>query len=278
MADLEALAQAVITAAPDGTGDTVMAATRALCDALNGGDETEALDLGVFAPLKAHRQFEALLLLAERLNGLGHRDARVRLNLAQALIETGTPSVGIDLLMRITGKEDTKPADRIEALGLLGRGFKDLYMRSSAADTARGATLLNLSIKHYAEAFALSREMNYWTGENILGLLHKARARGIDVETPHAPDVLAGKIAGVIELKPEEERSYWDWASLSATHIARGDWEAANAALSKGLALESVTAFALAGTIRQFREIWEMEDMGDAGAGLLVALQARLLQ
>ena len=67
----------------------------------NNPEHVANVDIQLVHTLRSGRHFNALKTLAECLNGLGHPDPRVRLFLAQGLIDTGAASTAIDVLRRI---------------------------------------------------------------------------------------------------------------------------------------------------------------------------------
>ena len=241
------------------------------------GDQIDQFDLTTLDALRSHRQFEALQLVAETLNGLGHPHPKVRLYLAQSLIDGGAPSTAVDVLNKLAAKTENA-AEKIQTFGLLGRAFKDLYVHTDERNKSRCGDLLNLAIDNYAQAFSQSKETDFWSGENLIGLLNRAARKGQNITANFDANAIANKIEEVISRAPLKERKYWHWASLAIVEVYRRDWDSASEAMKIALERDGATNFAVAGTIRQLREIWDIDDLGDAGAGLLVALQAKLLQ
>lgn len=240
-------------------------------------DKAQDVDSGLLRTLRSGRHFAALGLLADRLNGLGHSDPAVRLMLAQGLIDTGAPSTAIDVLRRMRGKS-VDDATQVEVSGLMGRAFKDIYQSLRSARDTRAGTVLNLAVGQYSEAFEKSGETSFWTGENLLALLRRAKVLGISVDSKHTLESLTAQIKVVITEVPVERRAYWHWATLAVAHISDDDWGGAGDALATALRSDGADPFSLAGTIRQLREWWDIDESGPDGAGLIAALQARLLQ
>jgi len=279
MSTLHQLSQAVKDAAPDLNNDLVYRATEQLCDWLHAHPEqVHEFDLTVLKTLKDYRQFAALRHLSETLNGLGHSDPQVRLYLGQSLIDSGSPSTAIDILRRVLDKKELPSKARIEANGLIGRAFKDLFIRTGSSDTKRRKELLSLAVENYTSAYNDSGQKNFWTGENALALLTKAKLLGVEIDDTFDAGTISDQIVSAIEETPENDRDYWHWASLAIVQIARGDWDAASQKVSEALSQTDVTAFKLAGTIRQLKEFWDFDDPQSEGAGIIASLQARLLQ
>lgn len=276
---LKPLCDAVVLAAQETDEFPVTAAVSQLIEWVREHpDRVGDVPVEVSMAVRSGRHFEALKTLTDALNGMGHPDPRIRLLLAQGLIDTNAASTAIDILKRIkTDAGDTQT--QIETSGLKGRAFKDLFLRMSKKANHRGSDLLNLAIGHYGDAFGKSGETDFWVGENLLALLRRAKADAIHVASDMDMDTIAAKITAVIEVTPEEKRSYWHWATLTVVAVSRGDWDAASSHLGAAFrSKEGVDAFALAGTLRQLEEWWDITRPGHAGAGLIAALQAQLLQ
>ena len=270
MTALQTLCDQVIEAAEQPTSDAAKVAVAELIKLLRSDtDSTQLVEISVLRALRDGRHLEQLRLLAETLNGFGHSDPYVRILRAQGYIDTGAPSTAIDILKRVK-LDETDHKVQIEVAGLIGRAFKDLFLLAECADDERAHTLLNLSIESYADAFTKSDETNFWVGENLLALYRKAGLKD------HA--LLATKIIKAVTATPEPERNYWHWATLAVCYISGGTWDKAGDAMGRALTSNGANAFALSGTIRQLIDWWDIEESGEPGAGLLTALQTRLLQ
>ena len=270
MTTLQTLCDLVIEAAEHPTSDAAKVAVAELIVRLRSDtDLTQFVEIPVLQALRNGRHLEQLRILAETLNGFGHPDPYVRILKAQGYIDTGAPSTAIDILKQL----NIDQADielQIEVSGLIGRAFKELFLLVENADDRRALTLLQLSIQSYADAFSKSDETNFWVGENLLALHRKAGRTDI------AP--LAKKIIEAVTQAPEPERNYWHWATLAVCHISSDVWDKAGDAMGRALTSEGANAFALSSTIRQLIDWWDIEGSGAQGAGLLMALQTRLLQ
>lgn len=278
MSMLQDLVQAIISAAKGRDATAVDDAINALRQWLKTHpDKAAEIEVAILRGLRSGRHFEALKLLSETLNGYGHPDPAVRLMLAQGLIDTGAPSTAIDILQRTRIAADDR-ANRIERTGLTGRAFKDIFQGLRSTHGKRAADILGLAIAQYAAAFNESGQANFWTGENLLALMHRAAILDIPVDIGLTQSDLCKSICDEIEKTPASDRGYWHWASLAVTHVATRDWAQAADALKLALESDGVDAFSLAGTIRQLRDWWDIDDSGPEAAGLVAALQAKLLQ
>ncbi|MFK7743674.1 MAG: trypsin-like peptidase domain-containing protein [Roseobacter sp.] len=279
MNTLSDILQALNEAISSQDEDKVLAAIERLCAWLKAHpDVAAAFDPAVLKTLRNARYFNALHMLADTLNGLGHTAPAVRLSMAQALIDTHTPSTAIDVLRRITGKSGTPTLDSIQAHGLTGRAFKDLFVGTASADHSRRAELLNLAVENYATAFAQSEQQDYWTGSNLVGLVAKAQQLGMQAHAALDAETISKHLQAVIEKTPEDARDFWQWATLGTLQIGQQNWRDAYWSMGRAASHEQSSAFALASTIRQLQEIWDIDDLGENGSGILVSLQARQLQ
>jgi len=270
MTALQTLCDQVIEAAEQPTNDAAKEAVTALIKLLRSDtDLTRSVEVSILRALRNGRHFEQLRILSDALNGFGHPDPYVRILKAQGFIDTGAPSTAIDILKRIKINEADLNT-QIEVSGLIGRAFKDLFLQAEDAEDARARTLLQLSTQSYADAYSKSDEKNFWVGENLLALYRKAGR--VDI----AP--LATKILEVVSATPEPERNYWHWATLAVCHVSSSAWDKAGDAMGRALTAREVTAFALSGTIRQLTDWWDIDESGEPGAELLIALQTKLLQ
>ncbi len=279
MAMLKTFCDAVITAAANPDDTYINAAVADLVNWLaDHPNRVAEVPITVAKKVRSGKHDEALKTLTDALNGLGHPDPWVRLMMAQGLIDTGAASTAIDILRRI--KPDTKDkTTQIETSGLTGRAFKDLFLRVRGKNESRSNTLMNLAIQHYSDAFEKSGEEDFWTGENLLALLKRAKEDKIKVNTGLDMGAIAAKITNVIEGTPVEERDYWQSATLAVVCVSQGNWDQANTHLGEALKSEKGgDAFALAGTIRQLDKWWDISQPGHDGIGLIAALQAKLLK
>lgn len=279
MSMLKKLCDAVVTAAANPDEAYVNATIADLVNWLaDHPNRVAEVPITVAKKVRSGRHDEALKTLTDALNGLGHPDPWVRLMMAQGLIDTGAASTAIDILRRI--KPDAKDkTTQIETSGLTGRAFKDLFLRVRGKNENRSNTLMNLAIQHYSDAFEKSGEEDFWTGENLLALLRRANEDDIRFADGLDMGAIAAKITDVIEKTPVKERDYSQLATLAVVSVSQGNWDQASAHLGEALKSEKgVDAFALAGTIRQLDEWWDINQHGHDGIGLIAALQAKLLK
>jgi hypothetical protein len=228
--------------------------------------------------LRAKRLFPELASLAERLRVHLPDDAYVRKMLVQGLIETGNVYAALDVAIRL---EQDLPADDpewAEAVGLQGRIFKQVFMEMPDKRSADARDALEEGIAAYRRPFERNPSVNTWHGVNLLALLYRAAKLGF----PTPPELRVHEIAGRILLEldkvPMAKRDMWHHASAAEAAIALGDWVLARPHLGSYLKAEGLDAFAVAGTYRQFTEVWDLESEPGDGKEFVRALRGKLVR
>ncbi|MDS4040230.1 MAG: serine protease, partial [Candidatus Competibacter sp.] len=89
---------------------------------------------------------------------------------------------------------------------------------------------------------------------------------------------VARKVAAALEATPENQRDEWFLPTLAEASLGLGDWDAVERNIKAYVANRDTKAFLIASTLRQFREVWDLENVDDRGRGIVAALRARLLE
>ena len=89
--------------------------------------------------LRNARAFDAIVDIAERLIARGQDHATLRRIYAQALIDRGQITAGVEVLTAIANSKGAPEAEQLEAVGLLGRAYKQLYVNAAAHHARRRA-------------------------------------------------------------------------------------------------------------------------------------------
>jgi hypothetical protein len=225
--------------------------------------------------LRGARHFGAMARLADGLLARGADGAYVRRQYAQALIELGLLDLADKLLHDLVGRLSADEIqERSETYGLLGRAHKQQFV-AFQSDRDRAAHELQTAVRHYQTCYDLDPA---WHGANLVGLVHRAERDGI---FPGIPDVtseaVARRLLADLEGKKRTEWTAWTHAAAAGAHLALEEWpkmlEHYGAFVNGG-----VDGFALAGEVRQLREIWGVMPGGDhPSAQLLLAMEARIL-
>ena len=224
-----------------------------------------------FAPMK--RAAAAAVKVAE-----GAPLVYVRRQLAQAMIELGDLGDAIALLQGLIkdlGSGGT-PKDRSEAFGLLGRALKQRFV-DAVKGGDKGEDELRASVDAYTKGFEVGYDPG-WHGANLVALAARAERDGFSAGTDSA-ETWANSVIARLEENERVRWAPWDYASAGEASLALGD----KARIAEHFAcywnLSNADGFALAGTERQLREIWEFTNEGPdpLRSSLVVHLAARKL-
>lgn len=93
--------------------------------------------------LRRKRRFHLMTLLAEALLQSGLRTPQIRRQYAQALIDQGMLAAGELILQSIIQDPQGIKAEELEARGLTGRLYKQLYINYNDPTSARNRATLN---------------------------------------------------------------------------------------------------------------------------------------
>jgi V8-like Glu-specific endopeptidase len=236
--------------------------------------------IALLGPLRNEREFARIGTLAEAISRHRFRDPTVRRFLAQSLIDREMSTVAIDVIdstLSSLASGDDAGGERDELVGLLGRANKQIFMDAVDSASAEARAALERSIAAYREAYERNPEKNHWHGVNLCAVLRAAQRRNLAV----CPDVDVAAVAHTIQehvlAGAQHGDDPWLIASLAETHIALGNWEEALEATQRYVAHKDVGAFHLASTLRQFRDVWEIQKDDQKGAAIVQLLEAGLL-
>jgi hypothetical protein len=221
-------------------------------------------------------QYPELIQLAEAISRRFPNDARSRRLYAQGLIEQGMATVAIDVLKALAAHLPKEDLEQAEASGLLGRAYKQIFFDAGdkTSDGARAA--LQQAIAIYRKAFE-DNEANTWHGVNLVALLTRARRLGLQVAKGLEPDDVARRVIAQLNAVPADKRDEWHLPTLAEASLGLNDWSAVEAALKSYVADAKAQAFQIASTLRQFTQVWDIEQIDARGGALAEILRARLL-
>lgn len=264
--------------APD--RERVRAAVRDLLDHLRGAGEPFETDDAkrLFGLLRRHRQFEAMQILADGSIRLGCDAPIVYRQYAQGLIDGGLLVAARDMLEKLVARSHIDPDEHAEACGLMGRAGKQIYVETRGRQRDLAKTALLGAIEQYRTVYDEDPSAHVWHGVNFLALLSRAARDGIGV--PNAPDIpsLANSIIGVVERRQASGNAEpWDLATAAEACLAIHDLAKAEKWIREYVAAAKDDAFAFAGTLRQFEEIWQIDAAEPSRGGLVAVLRAALL-
>jgi tetratricopeptide (TPR) repeat protein len=243
---------------------------------LNGlrGEEAIGAALLLLTRLRNSREHEALAAVAEAISRLDPTQTTARRHYAQALIETGKVTAALDVLQTLARRAPKGDPETLEAAGLIGRAYKQIFFDSGDRGSAAARNALKQAIAAYRKPYEANRA-NTWHGVNLLALI--ANARRLGVRTTNAPDPrdLARELLNTLQQIPPNLRDEWHLPAVAEATLGLDDWAEVEKALREYV--RDANAFQLHSTLRQFTKIWNLED-DPRGRDLVNILRARILE
>lgn len=291
---LESVAQDAVLDLPewDGLGETVSELNAALKrldrEACAAACERLIEDIHAFASempaktaeslmqnLRANRYFDLMQRLADALINTRQASPRLKRQYAQALIDQGQLAAARFVLEPIL----QQPAERAEALGLLGRIDKQLYVNHANA-ASRHAASLQRACDSYAAVYAEDRSKT-WQGINVVAILARAERDGLAITAPWNWKDLAAEILTTLQAREEASAdglNVFDCATALEAEVALDHLPQAMQRVRDYVGLRGTTAFELTSTARQLGELWCLDERGPAWGAILTILRAEALR
>ena len=227
--------------------------------------------------LRNVHEYDAMGRLAEAVSRRHPKDPKNRRLYAQYLIDTGKATAAIDLLRPLARRLPKDHPEFAEATGLLGRAHKQIFF-DAGDKTSKGAReALKQAIAAYRKPFE-EDHANTWHGVNLLALLSRARRIGLRVARDLDPRDVARAVVETLEATPVDRRDAWSLPTLAEASLGLGDWSKVERNLRTYAAAEDAKAFQINSTLRQFTEVWDLENTDERGRGLVNILRARLTE
>jgi V8-like Glu-specific endopeptidase len=223
------------------------------------------------------REFDLLKTIAEALTKGGYDDPKIARLYAQGLIDSGQAEKAVPLLTALAGKLPRNTFEFGEAAGLIGRAWKQIFFDTQDQSSPRAREALAHAFANYRFGYDAPPGENIWLGLNMLALAAYARRKGIPLEGAPDDRTLALKLLGGLDATPSQQRDNWYHASRAEAYLGLGDLEAVEMHIGAYVRSEATNAFALAGTLRQFTDLWQLDQQGERGRGIMQALRAALL-
>ncbi|MCC6590534.1 MAG: DNA/RNA non-specific endonuclease [Bryobacterales bacterium] len=230
----------------------------------------------VLSALRGKRRFEDMVCVAEAFLRAGIGSAQIRRQYAQALIDQGIYTAAESVLRSLLADPNTPAAERREAQGLLGRIAKQVYINAGAPSNPANQSSLAAAVGSYYGVYQ-GDPGQVWHGINAVALTARAARDRVPV-----PAVPSGTAADILATLVKRERDSgdplpaWDLATTVEAHIALGEYDKA---FKRAQAYVQATSngFEIASTLRQLKEVWQLNEYAEPGARLLPLLQAKLL-
>ena len=161
--------------------------------------------------------------VADALILSGSSEAQVYRQYVQSLLDQGDLSAPLAVLKQMLGDPGLDPRESIEARGLQGRAYKQLYLASVSAAADRRRQVMKRAIDAYGQCYRERPDEHLWHGINLVALLARAERDGI--AEPGAPDYreIAETILQMIEEKHEQKQAnVFDFATAAEACVALG--------------------------------------------------------
>ncbi|EAU54941.1 serine protease [Mariprofundus ferrooxydans] len=230
----------------------------------------------ILGALRKSRRFEHMRSVAEAIVREGCEDPQVKRQYAQALIESGETTPAIGVLDQLIPTLNQDPLEQAEIYGLKGRAWKEIAL--SAKRIEQKANAFKEAHQAYHAGYELDREKNLiWHGINLVAIANADRVGALELSVKDEAIEIANRIVDFVDNAQAEEPDAWNFASAGEALVALGRTDESLEWFKKYVAHEKTDAFELAGTIRQLKELYNLEEV-DGGTELLAPLRARLLQ
>jgi hypothetical protein len=232
----------------------------------------------VLEALRGRRCFEVLHSFATHAAKIAVKPfaVHVKRQLAQAKVELGLLDEAATLLdaLVLDMGDASFGVEWSEVNGLRGRTHKQRFVQAVAGGES-GQEELRAAVSGYSQVFEKDPA---WHGANIVALVARAERDGFDAQSESArrwADLLLDRLSE----KPRVQWTPWDYASAGEAYLALEDQENVADCFAHYWSMPNTDAFALGGTARQLREIWQItgESPDTFKASLLLHLEARKL-
>lgn len=240
-----------------------------LIDKMDPGAFSDVQVRQVLGLLRHKRLFSDLEKTSSLFFQLGRTDPTIRRQSAQALLDQDRVSHAMAVLESLKKEAADHPKEGPEIRGLIGRAFKQQFVNEG--DRSK----LPLAIAAYREDWQAKPHEHRWHGINLAALLSRAERDGIDPGCGDDGKAIATQILS--DIKGLEEPTLWDYGTAMEAAVALGDKEEA-LRWARSYATDSgADAFELGSTLRQMKEVWQLEGE-ELGKELIPVLEFELLQ
>jgi tetratricopeptide (TPR) repeat protein len=232
----------------------------------------------VWAGAGVNRWFDIAELLASAAAMRADATPEVRRLQAQMLMERGFADEALARLARLLADPALSPQERSEAAGHVGRIHKDRFLASAAAGDGKAArAFLKKALDAYL-GFYEADPASFWHGINAVGLLARPEARSARKDAAEASRRIAASILEEVPRQDPALASQYSKATLVEAHVALGNYGQALELLRQHVANPKVNAFSLANLLRQFVQLWRLDQRQQPAPQLLVLLREALLR
>ncbi len=221
--------------------------------------------------LRRKRQFSDLERAASLFTLAGNNAPVVRRQWAQALIDQDRVEQGLCALEAMRRTLAADDDERPEVEGLIGRAHKQRYINHGGEEN------LIRAISAYRPNWQNRKGDYRWHGINMAALLSRAKKDNVDPIVDDDPRDIAKALRDEIESLPNKDTTIWDAGTAMEASVALGDNADALNWAKRYVSFPKIDAFELASTLRQMKEVWQL-DGTELGRKLLPVLECELLQ
>lgn len=238
----------------------------------------------VLQTLRRKRFFDLLQKVGDAFIQADQNAPIVRRLYAQALLDQSNLTAALAELKALAAETADNPDENVEACALIGRAYKQLYMDAAQMDAAapslaRNRNNLEAAVRAYHAVYQRDPAEQLWPGINTVALLCRAADDGVtlaDFPTPReqAAAIARAILARVENLSDKGKAGYWDFTTAAEACVALDQREAAEEWIVRYVRHADVDAFELNSTLRQLRDVWQL----DPTSTIVTLLQAELLK
>lgn len=238
--------------------------------ALPDGDARDAL-IGLFA----HRWFDLAEQLGRALVARPGVSAAIARRHAQALIELGRYDEALERLEALRKRKDLSDTLLDEVMGHVGRARKEQFLASVRAGKPH-RTRLQQAFDAYHARYRIGPASHLWHGINAVALADLAVRHELVLKGAIDPRATAERILGdVVDLRENRLDTPYDSATAAEACIALGRHADAMPWLERYLGAPDITIFQIGATLRQFEQLWALDQGPPEAQDLLMLLRTR---
>lgn len=214
------------------------------------------------AVLRRKRQFALMRRYAAAVASSGTDDMRVQRQHGQALIELGELAAARSVLEAVVTRGKANPAEEFEALGLIGRSYKQEYVEGP--DDPGAEERMRRGIEAYRSVYDRDSSM-LWHGINLASCTIRAHAAGMAwADTARAIEVAEALLRRIDDLERDATSKgavldVWHAATRVEALVNLGRMTEAEAGLDAYLAHPDLDAFEVSSTHRQFSQVLQLD-------------------
>ena len=229
--------------------------------------------------LRSKRHFRLMQQVADALIQVGQSTPQVRRQYAQALLDQRQLTAALAVLHELLDEPGLEATEEAEARGLIGRAFKQLYVACAGASLQRRSEIMRRAVSAYEDARRMEAMDRIWPSINVAALLARAERDGISLPGVQDRRSLAEQILQVMEAKYSERHAEtWELATAMEACVALERPDDALTWAQRYVRSPFADAFEIGSSLRQLREVWQLDMDREPGILLLPLLQAELLK